>query len=317
MTSGSKIPIRICVTGAAGLIGSKLVNKWVKNAGAVIACDNFRYGDNFIDDANVVWIKDDITRDSFYEELNKYKIEYVVHCAAHPGGRSLLEPAENVRVNAWGSMRLFEWCARTKVPLVYLSSSVVYGEQPRGEINESVSLKPGTIYGVCKVACEEFLNILGQGYGLKWTVLRLFATYGAGHKPGTFQGIANIMLTQLMVGNKLIVKGSLQRERDMLYVDDAVEAINATILSDEARGEIMNIGTGVTVTIKNLITELAEILGRDVNLLQIVEEAGTTGDPYYNVADINKAVRILKYEPKVSWKQGLKILVQERLKQDI
>jgi nucleoside-diphosphate-sugar epimerase len=57
-------------------------------------------------------------------------------------------------------------------------------------------------------------------------------------------------------------------------------------------------------------------LGRDVQQLQITEEAGTIGDPFYNVADISKAMRILKYEPKVSWKQGLQIVVRERLKQN-
>jgi UDP-glucose 4-epimerase len=306
----------ICVTGAAGLIGSQLVNSWVVNSGTVIACDKIRCGNNLVDDINVVWINDDIITDRFYDNLNQYKIECMVHCAAHPGGRSLQEPAENVRVNAWGSMRLFEWCARRQVPVVYLSSSVVYGEQPRGKISESALLKPGTIYGVCKVACEEFLNILGRGYGLEWTVLRLFSTYGAGHKPGTFQGIVNIMLTQLMAGDKVIVKGSLQRERDMLYVDDAIKAIKAAVLSDEARGEIINIGTGITATIRDLIVELAELLGRDVQQLQITEEAGTIGDPFYNVADISKAMRILKYEPKVSWKQGLQMVVRERLKQN-
>jgi nucleoside-diphosphate-sugar epimerase len=56
-------------------------------------------------------------------------------------------------------------------------------------------------------------------------------------------------------------------------------------------------------------------LGSDFNQLQIIEEAGTPGAPFFNVADISKAVRMLKYEPKVSWKQGLRILVQERLKQ--
>ena len=69
--------------------------------------------------------------------------------------------------------------------------------------------RPGTIYAIGKVACEEFLKTLHLGYGLESTTLRLFATYGAGHKPNLFQGIVNIILTQIQNGDELIIKGSL------------------------------------------------------------------------------------------------------------
>lgn len=103
-------------------------------------------------------------------------------------------------------MRVFDWCARAKKPVIYLSSSAVNRDQTTGPIKESAELKPGTIYAACKVACESFLRILEEGYGLQWTVLRLFPTYGAGHKPGTHQGIVNIMLIQLLAGNRVVVR---------------------------------------------------------------------------------------------------------------
>ena len=217
---------KILVTGAAGLIGSQVVKELISRKYEVIAVDNFSYGHNENDNSLVTWLKEDITKSNFANIFNKLKPTGVIHCAAHPGGKSLQEPVLDVEVNALGSMKLFYQAAIAKIPIVYLSSSAVYGpsELTRG-LKENDELNPGTIYAACKVACENYLKILEKGYGLKWTILRLFATYGPGHKGSNFQGIVNIMLTQLLKGNKVVVKGSLQRVRGLIYVNDAACAI--------------------------------------------------------------------------------------------
>ena len=279
----------------------------------VIGYDNFSSGEWEGNGNNLIWEKTDISNPALENSLNHYNADAIVHCAAHPGGKSLNEPALDVEVNLLGSMRLFEWCARSKIPVIYLSSSVVYADQPPGPISENTEVKPGTVYGVCKVACENFLKILGYGYGLEWTVLRLFATYGSGHKPSKTQGIVNIMLTQLLEGDQIIVKGSLQRSRDMLYVDDAADVIIKSIFSNKARGEIINGGTGDSVTIDFLIRSLCKVLGKNYNELNIQEEEGTIGDPFYNSADCTKAKKILGFTPKYSLIEGLERLVKKRL----
>lgn len=302
----------VFVTGAAGLIGSAVVRRLLSQNIDVVACDvagnNSKYDQNF---RRLKWLKESVTSDSLYENLNSCNIDLVVHCAAHPGGNSLAEPARDVEVNALGSMRLFEWCARNGKPVVYLSSSVVYGNNQIGLIPETSVVNPGTIYGVCKAACESFLGMLESGYGLKWTVLRLFATYGAGHKPNLFQGIVNIMLTQLKTGNRVLVKGSLKRERDLIYVEDAVTAIMLSISNTESRGHIINIGTGVSTTIRDLIETLCRVLNRDMTQIEIVEEEGTVGDPFSNVADCSKARRLLGFEASYTLFNGLNSLIDE------
>ena len=261
----------------------------------------------------MIWENTDISSSTLENSLNDFNPDLIVHCAAHPGGMSLNEPTLDVKVNLLGSMRLFEWCARNSTPVIYISSSVVYADQPPGPIPENALAEPGTVYGVCKVACENFLKILGSGYGLEWTVLRLFATYGAGHKPSKSQGIVNIMLTQLLEGDKIIVKGSLKRSRDMVYVDDAANAIIKSIFSNEARGKIINVGTGDPVTIDLLIRSLCKVLGRNYNDLNIKEEEGTIGDPFHNSSDCSKAKKILQFTPRYSLLQGLEKLVKKRL----
>lgn len=246
------------------------------------------------------------------ERLAHHAPDVVLHCAAHPGGRSLAEPSADVRVNALGAMHVFEWCARHHIPVVYLSSSAVYGDQPAVPIAESAPLRPGTVYAVCKVACENFLRLLEAEYGLEWTALRLFATYGAGHRPGTTQGIVNVMLTQLLAGNQVVVRGALDRVRDLVYVDDAADAIAACLFETRARGRILNIGTGRAMRVGDVITKLCELLGRSASALDIVAREATVGDPFYNVANTDAMRATTGFVPRIPLEEGLARLVAAR-----
>ena len=302
----------VVVTGAAGLIGSAVTRLLIAKNINVIACDNFSIGEWRSSCELLVWEQLDISSPEFVDRLASYKIDVVVHCAAHPGGLSLREPVKDVQVNALGSMRLFEWCAKVGKPVVFTSSSSVYGDLPHEPIKETAPLHTGTIYGTCKIACENFLRILGEGYGLKWVVLRLFATYGAGHRPSTHQSVVNIMLTQILSGNRVVVKGSLDRIRDFLYVDDAAIAIYKNLCKPEAYGEILNIGTGSPTTIRKLIETLCEVLERPLSEIEIVEEQGTVGDPFYSVACCSKAKDILGFTAQNDLPKGLAEIVRLR-----
>ena len=279
----------------------------------VVACDDFSIGTWREARTNVTWENVDVSAPDVAQLLARHAPDVVLHCAAHPGGRSLAEPSANVRVNALGAMHVFEWCARNRRPVVYLSSSVVYGDQPPSPIPESTPLHPGTVYAVCKVACEGFLRLLEAEYGLQWTVLRLFSTYGPGHRPGTSQGLVNVLLTQLLSGGDLVVRGSLDRVRDLLNVDDAAEAIVACLFSTRARGRIMNVGTGRASQVGELIAMLCDLLGRSQPDLHIVEERATLGDPAYNVADTKAISETTGFVPSVSLEEGLARLVAARV----
>jgi UDP-glucose 4-epimerase len=279
----------------------------------VVACDDFSIGTWREADARLTWEDLDVASAHAVERLSRHAVDVVVHCAAHPGGRSNAEPTADVRVNGLGSMQVFEWCARHRIPVVYLSSSAVYGEQPAGPIPESASPSPGTIYAVCKVACENFLRVLEAEYGLEWTVLRLFATYGAGHRPSTAQGIVNVLLTQLLAGNRVVVRGSLKRVRDLTYVDDVAEAIVTCLGESRARGRVLNVGSGVGTTIGEMIDGLCDVLGRDRLALEIEEQPGTSGDPRYSVADVRAFSEVTSFAARVRVDEGLARLVASRM----
>ena len=301
----------ILVTGAAGLIGSATTRLLLSKNYRVIACDNFSIGNWRGISDSLIWDTLDVSSRSFIERLNSYDIDLVIHCAAHPGGLSLAEPVRDVEVNALGCMRIFEWCAKAGKPVIFTSSASVYGEQPHKPIKETAPLYTGTIYGACKIACERFLRILGDGYGLKWVVLRLFAVYGAGHRPSKFQGIVNVMLTQLLAGNRVVVKGPLDRVRDLVYVNDVADIIYKSICIPEAFGQIINVGTGNGTTIRDLIHALIRALGRQLEDVEIVQEQGTVGDPFYIVADCSKAENILKLTSQYDLEHNLSEVIRQ------
>jgi nucleoside-diphosphate-sugar epimerase len=303
---------KVLVTGVAGLIGFAVAKELLSKNYSVLGLDSNELDQNLLT-GDFEFMEVDLVGCDFGQLLKDKSVDAIVHCAAHPGGKSLKEPLLDVEVNATGSMKIFDWCAKNNKLIVYLSSSAVYGDQPDSAILESATLDPGTIYSICKVANERFLKTLSEGYDFQWTVVRLFATYGAGHKPNTFQGIVNIMLTQLMNGDKIVVKGSLERVRGLLYVEDAAKGIVRALESHKARGEIINISHSNPVTIKQIIQEICHALGKDFNAIDISEEDGTVGDTFYNYADCTKQKNILSFEPEYDLRMGLKKLVNFRL----
>ena len=301
----------VVVTGAAGLIGSAVVRQLV-NMGVTVTALDAAGAPEFVPKSCEPLHSIDLLDRGVLDLLDAVRPQAIVHAAAHPGGKSLREPVEDVRVNALGSMQLFNWCAHSNCHIVYLSSSVVYGDKLSGLISETAEFDPGTVYGVSKQACEQWLKILGHGTGLSWTVLRLFATYGAGHRPSVDQGIVNIMLTQLLAGDRVVVRGALQRVRDLIYVDDVASAIMRALACSEANHKTMNIGTGVGTTIGEMIYLLTDALKRNRNEIKIVEEAGTVGDPFSNVADVTQMRNILQFTPRYTLAAGLQALVDAR-----
>ncbi|MGE3974362.1 MAG: NAD-dependent epimerase/dehydratase family protein [Bdellovibrionales bacterium] len=298
------------ITGAGGLIGRALTQKALTQGHRVVAVDRALEG--VVSHPEVQAVQADCASDDFLETLSTLSFDQMIHCAAHPGGLSMQEPSENVRVNILGSMKLFEFCARKQKRILFLSSSVVYGlADHRKPIEETDQTIPATIYGIGKVACESFLSSFGQAYGLPWTCLRLFATYGAGHKPNLHQGILNVFLTQLRQGNHLAVKGSLERVRDLLYVQDAANAIYLAATSTKSLNRIYNIGSGQGHTVGELIEEVALSIGKNKSQIEVEVLPGVVGDTFYNVADISKAKNHFGFEPQYNLKSGLQEYVRD------
>ena len=303
----------VLVTGAAGGIGWTVTKMLLDRGHKVVAFDDYTTGLERPQAPGVTWEHADIGDPSLVEKLGRYPIDAIVHCAARLADQSMAKPSEDARTNAFGSMQLFEWAARNKVQrVVFTSSSGVYGDPPSKPIKETDPVRAETIYSANKLACEAYLRILEKGYGLPWAVVRLFPTYGTTHKPSKTQGILNVMITQLLEGNEVIVKGSLERVRDLVYVEDTAGAIVECLFAEKARGRTFNVGTGKEITVRQMIYYIAEALGRPKDAVKLTELPGTPGDPLYNVADVSAIKDAIGFEAKTSLREGIGHLVAAR-----
>lgn len=283
--------IRIAITGSSGLIGKEVQKILQSNFDLIL-----------IDKA----LKRDIVKDEILELLDKKKPNVVVHCAAHPGGISNIFPNENVRVNCVGSMNIISWCQKNKSKLIFTSSSSVYGDQSSFNINENYFIKPQNIYSVNKIAVENYIKVLAKIKNFPWTILRLFPTYGIGHKPSLYQGIVNVMFTQIKNSKNIIVKGSLHRKRDLLYSKDAALAIVKCIKNSKANYNIFNVGTGIATSVKKIIDEIINVFGYSKNNYDIIVKNRDYGDPYVSISNSKLIKKKINFRPFFDFKNGLK-----------
>lgn len=288
---------KIAITGSEGLIGKSICDLLNSLNYKLIKIDKL----NKIDVSNKVVIND---------FLEHHKPGAVIHCAAHPGGLSNKFPIQDIKTNCIGSINIIDWCQKNGAKLIFTSSSSVYGDISSRKISENSKLKPGTIYASNKIAIENYIKIFSKLKNFPWTILRFFPTYGTNHKPNTYQGIVNIMLTQIKNSKTIIVKGSLKRERDLVYCKDSSQAIYKTLISDNVSKKIINIGTGKKTTVYKIIKNILNILGYSINNYDIIEEKKLLGDPFSSICDISLAKKLINFSPKYSFISGLKEMLK-------
>ena len=275
------------IIGSSGLIGSKICS--------ILKKKKIKY---FHSDKNL-----DITKDKFIKHLKKKKPNILINCSSHPGGLSFKDPAKNLEVNYLANVKIADWCSKNNCKFIFLSSSAVYGNRNKKiKITENDFTDPQTIYGINKLSTEKFLINFSKYKKLNWLILRLFATYGSGHKLNNYQGIINVILNQVLKNNNTVVlKGSKNRTRSLIHVFDASEIIIKLALSNK-KNQIYNVASPEMSSIREIIGKISNILNKK---LKIKEKSSTLGDPLHNIADIRKLNKFLKYKFKYNLHNGL------------
>ncbi len=165
---------------------------------------------------------------------------------------------------------------------------------------------PTSFYGVGKLASEHYLRIYEQ-YGIRSTTLRLFNVYGPGQNMENLrQGMVSIFLAQMLEQNEIQVKGSGDRFRDFVFIDDVVHAFLACLDAPESWNENINIGTGVRTTVAELLGQLIGLYGQKTTYHC---DGSTPGDLHGIYADISKAKELINYRPQFSLEKGLKVML--------
>lgn len=300
------------VTGAAGFIGSHLVEALLKRGEEVIGIDEFNdYYDPTIKRKNIAHLQNH-PRFTLVEGNIQFldwktllkNVDVIYHQAAQAGVRASW--GEGFRAyterNINSTQVLLEAAKDTPSlkRLVFASTSSVYGDAETLPTHEEICPKPVSPYGITKLAAERLCGLYHKNFGVPFVSLRYFTVYGPRQRPDmAFHKFFKAVLTDQAIP----IYGDGQQTRDFTFVSDAVAANLAAATVLEAVGEIFNIGGGSRVVLAEVLQTMEEIVGHPIKKNH-VEKA--MGDARHTAADVSKARKVLGYQPQVSLYDGLK-----------
>ena len=279
------------VTGAAGFIGSCIAQKLLDAGHHVLTIDNLSTGYKESIPNNCEFIYGDVADKKSIEKLNNQKFDAIIHMAGQSSGEaSFDDPIYDLNSNTSSTLMLLNYAVRVKCKrFVYASTMSVYGEQTGKErFSEIDIVKPKSLYAVGKLASEHYLKIYQEQYGIIYTALRYFNVYGPGQNLYNLkQGIVSIYLKQFIDDDfkKVEVKGSLNRFRDLSYIDDVVDVSVNIINNRNSYNEIINIGTGRKVCINTMLSLMKKYLQSSKKVFVSNE---TPGDQFGIYANTDK-----------------------------
>ncbi|MGB6299123.1 MAG: NAD-dependent epimerase/dehydratase family protein [Rivularia sp. (in: cyanobacteria)] len=299
------------VTGAAGFIGSHLAETLLKKGEEVIGIDEFNdYYDPFFKNKNVSFLQSYdnfklIKGDIQFLDWNSLlqDVDVVYHQAAQAGVRASWGQGFRFYTerNISATQALLEAAkdAKNLKRLVYASTSSVYGDAETLPTSELICPKPVSPYGITKLAAERLCGLYHKNFGVPFVALRYFTVYGPRQRPD----MAFHKFFKAVIKDEAIpVYGDGLQTRDFTFVSDAVAANLAAATVDDAVGEIINIGGGSRVVLKEVLETMEEIVGKPIKRNHI-ERA--MGDARHTAADVSKAKKILGYQPIISLREGL------------
>lgn len=308
--------IRFLITGVAGFIGSNLAEKLINNGDQVIGIDNF---DNFYDkkiklqNLTILQSSNNFKLYSLdllnYNELNDVfktnKIDIVIHLAAKAGVRpSILEPTTYFNVNLNGTLNLLEVMKINNLQkLIFASSSSVYGNNKTVPFSESDNVDfPISPYAASKKAGELLCHTYHHLYNFDIFCLRFFTVYGQRQRPD----LAIHKFTKALLNKEPIpFYGDGTTRRDYTHITDIIKGIEGAI--NNLNGfEIFNLGESHTTTLIQLINYLEVFTGEKAILKKLPMQAG---DVELTFANVDKARKLLNYNPSVNIAEGLREFV--------
>ena len=292
----------VVVTGVAGFIGSRVAARMAAEGFEVVGVDDLSSGKQSNVPSSIDFIQGNLADTQTISKLPK-SAELVLHLAGQSSGEmSFDDPVADLEKNTISTLNLIRYgIAINASKLVYASSMSVYGNVPDAPISEDEHVAPLSCYGVGKLAAENYLNVFCKQ--LPSVSLRMFNVYGPGQDMTNLrQGMVSIYLAQALRSKHIVVKGSLDRFRDFIYIDDVVDAWFRVATLEDIGSNTINIATGARTTVAQVLEAVqSHVAGTTVEVAD-----STPGDQNGIYADTTRMRSLLGMSDLVKLADGIK-----------
>ena len=294
------------ITGAAGFLGSSLANHLAREGHQV---DDLSTGDPKVLSPDVHFTRGDVSdRPKLWTLLQE--VDVVYHLAARVSVQeSILYPRDYNTVNVGGTVALMEAMRDVGVKRVVLASSgAVYGDMNDGSLKESDIPNPRSPYAVSKISAEHYVRTIGSLWNMETVSLRIFNAYGPGqHLPPSHPPVVPHYLRQALRGGTLVAHSNGSQTRDYIYVDDVVSAMVAAATAPNVNGLVINVGSGVETSVKQLVNTVLNVTNSKAN---VVYNNQTSGGVSRMKADLSVSKEKLRFTPSIGLEEGLRLTLQ-------
>jgi UDP-glucose 4-epimerase len=298
------------VTGAAGFIGAALAKGLLQVGHQVVTVDNLSTGFKSHIPQGVDFIEGDCQDPTVINALHAYNFEAIYHIAGQSSGEISFEnPVYDLQTNGQSTLQLLNLAKATGCnKFIYASTMSIYGDTENLPVNETASPNPKSFYGVGKLASEHYLKIYNKEFGIATAALRLFNVYGPGQNLTNMkQGMVSIFLAQALQNNNIHVKGSAERFRDFIYIDDVVKAFLTTeTVLEKKEHYLFNVCSGVKTTVGELVNTITKQFDTKISTKF---EGSTPGDQFGIYGNPEKMHDILGSWDKVKFENGIKTFI--------
>ncbi len=309
--------VKVCVTGVAGFIGGHVAEELLRQGHEVVGIDDFSSGKRetaalLSRHASFRLIEASIADPQAVARAVPGS-KWVFHLAAIPSVPvSMKEPERTTAVNVGGTLNVLQAAVRARVDRVVLACScAAYGDGPEQPKHEALLPRPVSPYAAQKIACELYAQTYTRALGLPCVGLRFFNVYGPRQDPKSeYAAAIPRFVTRLLSGERPVVFGDGLQTRDFVHVSDVVRANLLAATAKDAPGEIVNVASGRSASLLELIALLKRAVGPEAAHLEPDHHPARAGDLRASSADLTTARKVLGYEPRVSLAEGLADLVE-------
>jgi len=306
--------MRVLLTGAAGLYGYHTLQEMAveSRVSRVFGLDDFSRGfpqyEDYVADSwgDKVQIITQRFQDCTVKEINSFDVDVVIHLAGFNSTReSANTPEEYFLNNEYGTFRFIQTLLRTrnKPLLIYASTTEVYGFPVYSPVDEKHPSNPLNIYSVTKLAAERHAMAAGIWFNYPVTALRLTNTFGENQNINGYTSVVCSFIDRALRNEPLIIYGTGEQARDLMYARDAAGAICAAAMRPKSvAGKVLNIATGRMITIRDLANKIIELTESTSEIINLPREKGEVEG---NSIDLSLTQQTLNWQPRYKLEEGL------------